>query len=145
MISLLLAVAAPSSAQLPAFLTGCWSMATAAGWTQECWMEPKAGLMLGASREGKGETLRNWEWMNVQQAADGTITFRASPKGGTGATFKADQATATSIRFVNPANDYPQQITYSLKSDHLEAEISKIDGSDAMRWTYRRDGGPSAR
>lgn len=106
-------------------------------------MEPKAGLMIGASREGKGETLKSWEWMNVRQAADGTLTFRASPNGAAGATFKADQVTATSIRFTNAANDYPQRITYTLKDGQLEAEIAKLDGSNAMRWTYRREAGPS--
>ena len=107
-------------------------------------MAPKAGLMIGASREGKGDTLKSWEWMNVRQAADGTLTFRASPNGGAGATFKADQVTATSIRFTNPANDYPQRITYTLRNGQLDAEIAKLDGSNVMRWTYQRQGNSSA-
>jgi hypothetical protein len=140
MIDLL--IAAGAAAQLPAFLTGCWSTSTAEGWTQECWMQPRAGIMLGGSRQGKGDKLNMWEWMNVQEAADGNITFRASPKGAPGATFKAEQATATSITFVNAANDYPQRIRYSIEDGRLEAEISKLDGSDRVRWTFQRDPAP---
>lgn len=139
MISLLLAAAAPATSSIPAFLSGCWATHKSDNWAQECWMQPKAGLMIGASRQGEGETLKSWEWMNIQEADDGSITFRASPNGEPSASFKAEQVTATSVRFINAANDYPQRITYTLKAGELQAEISKLDGGNAIRWTYERE------
>jgi hypothetical protein len=40
--------------------------------------------------------------------------------------------------FANPAHDYPQRIRYWLEGNALNAEISRIDGSKTVRWTYRR-------
>ena len=138
---LVLFAAAADAPALPAFLTGCWERVEAEAWTQECWMEPKAGLMLGASREGKGAKLGIWEWMRIEQAADGAITFYASPRGAPPASFPARTVNAEAIEFVNAAHDYPQRIRYWIKDGQLEAEISKIDGSDPVRWSYRREGG----
>jgi hypothetical protein len=36
------------------------------------------------------------------------------------------------------AHDYPQRIAYVRDGDMLTATISAIDGSKAMRWTFRR-------
>jgi len=44
-------------------------------------MEPKAGLMLGASREGDGDKLSSWEQLRIEQAADGTVTLRGIGPG----------------------------------------------------------------
>src|SRR5215217_2528059 len=82
--AMLLAAAATAGADiavLPAFMTGCWDLVEGDHWTQECWMEPKAGLMLGASREGSGAKLKSWEQLRIEQAPDGKITLYASPRG----------------------------------------------------------------
>ena len=140
MMWLLLAAATDvSPPPMPAFLAGCWERSEAGSWTQECWMEPRGGLMLGAAREGSGETIKIWEQMTIEQAADGAITFYASPRGQGRTPFKAEYVSATEIRFTNPANDYPQRIRYAIKNGKIEAEISLLDGSKPMRWTYTRD------
>src|SRR5215208_2331289 len=77
---LLAAAAAAQAPQLPAFMTGCWNLIDGEHWTQECWMEPKAGMMLGASREGAGAKLKSWEHLRIEQSADGKITLFASPR-----------------------------------------------------------------
>jgi len=121
-------------------MTGCWNLDEGDRWTQECWMEPKAGLMLGASREGSGTRLKSWEQLRIEQAADGAITLFASPGGKPALPFKAARASPTAIEFTNPRHDYPQRIRYELKDGKLEAEISLIDGSKPVRWTYVREG-----
>ena len=138
---LLAAVTDYSPPPMPAFLTGCWERLEGQSWTQECWMEPRGGLMLGAAREGSGETLKIWEQMTIERAADGALTFYASPRGTGRTPFKAEYASATEIHFTNAANDYPQRIRYALKNGKIEAEISLLDGSKPTRWTYRREGG----
>lgn len=137
------AAAAPaaSPAPMPAFMTGCWAQVTGASWVEECWMEPRAGLMIGASREGSGERLVNWEHMTIERTADGSILFHASPRGKGRTPFVLDHASSAEIRFINAANDYPQRIRYLLKDGKLEAEISLLDGSKPNRWSYTRDGG----
>jgi hypothetical protein len=125
---------------MPAFLTGCWERIDGKSWTQECWMEPRGGLMLGAAREGTGETIKIWEQMTIERGTDGALTFYASPRGTGRTPFKAEFVSATEIRFTNAANDYPQRIRYALKNGKIEAEISLLDGSKPTRWTYSREG-----
>lgn len=132
------AAAAAQTPVLPAFISGCWNLNDGAEWTQECWMEPKAGVMLGASRQGAGDTLKTWEQLRIQQSADGKVTYFASPEGQTSVRFEAKSVAANAIEFANAAHDYPQRIRYELKGDRLNAEISLIDGSKAVRWTYVR-------
>ena len=76
-ITLFAAAAAAQTPALPAFMAGCWSLIEGDHWTQECWMEPKAGLMLGASREGTAAKLKSWEQLRIEQSADGKITLFA--------------------------------------------------------------------
>jgi len=139
MILILVAAAAAQPQNLPAFMTGCWNLVEGDHWTQECWMEPKAGLMLGASREGKGDKLKSWEQMRVERAADGSLVLMASPGGRPAVPFKAKNISKTAAEFTNATHDYPQRIRYELKGDKLEAEISRIDGSKAVRWSYVRE------
>ena len=139
MIGRMLAAAAAVQAQpMPAFMAGCWEIAEGDRWTQECWMEPKAGLMLGASREGAGTKLNSWEQLRVEQRTDGSIMFMASPGGRPAVPFKGVSVSPTAAEFTNADNDYPQRIRYELKGGKLVAEISQLDGSKPMRWSYTR-------
>ena len=50
-------------------------------------------------------------------------------------------ARTAEIVFANPQHDYPQRIRYWRDGMDLNAEISTMDGSQAVRWHYRRQGG----
>jgi hypothetical protein len=139
MLTHLLLVTAAQAQPLPSFMAGCWDLVDGEHWTQECWMEPRAGLMLGASREGMGETLKAWEQLRVERSADGTVVLMASPSGRAPIAFKAKTVSSTAVEFRNAAHDFPQRIRYELKDGRLEAEISLIDGSKPVRWTYARE------
>jgi len=136
---LLLAAAAAQVPALPAFMTGCWDLSQGDHWTQECWMEPRAGIMLGASREGKAGDLTSWEQLRIEQASDGKLTLYASPEGREWVPFVARAVSARSVEFINTEHDYPQRIRYELRNGRLMAEISLANGSKARRWTYRRE------
>lgn len=138
-LALLLVAATAQAHPLPEFLSGCWDLIEGDHWTQECWMEPKGGLMLGASREGVGTKLKSWEQMRVEQSSDGKVILFASPHGRAAVPFEARAVSATVVEFANGSHDYPQRIRYELKDGRLEAEISRIDGSKATRWTYVRE------
>ena len=96
--------------------------------------------MIGSGRDGSGDTVRHWEWMRIERAPDGVLTFYGSPKGAAPVAFKAAKADARSITFVNAAHDYPQRVRYELTDSALSAEISLADGSKLNRWSYRRSG-----
>ena len=100
-------------------------------------MEPKAGLMLGASREGNGAKLSSWEQLRIEQSADGKITLYASPRGRAPLPFEGRAVSARAIEFTNASHDFPQRIRYEHKTGRLLAEISLLDGSKPVRWTYR--------
>ena len=143
LILIIIAAAAPVAAPppMPVFMAGCWEQVNGASWVEECWMEPKAGQMIGASREGTGDRLDNWEHMTIERTADGSILFHASPRGKGRTPFVLEHVSGSEIRLTNAANDYPQRIRYSLRDGKLEAEISMLDGSKPNRWTYTREGG----
>lgn len=133
-------LAAAAVAQpMPAFMAGCWHSIDGEAWAQECWMEPKAGLMLGAGREGQGDTLKAWEQMRIVQGRDGKLVLFASPKGRAAVPFEARTVSASAVEFVNAAHDYPQRISFNTNGEKLEAEISLLDGSKPMRWRYVRE------
>ena len=106
--------------------------------TQETWSEPRGGAMLGYSRSGTGERMREFEFLRIQAGADGVPTYYAQPGGGPPVGFRLTAHDATSVTFENPRHDFPQRIRYERQSDTMLATISKLDGSNAMRWRYRR-------
>ena len=122
----------------PVWMAGCWEQAVGDKWTEECWMGPRGGIMLGAARSGRGSLLRNWESTQIVMDHRGGPVFWASPNGAARANFPMVSQGPKEIVFANPAHDYPQRIRYWQEGEMLKAEISLIDGSKAMRWTYRR-------
>ena len=138
---ILLADASAQSLPMPAFLAGCWEYRREEyRWTEECWTSARGGLMMGSGRDGKADSVINWEWMRIERAADGTPTFYASVKGVPSVAFRATAADAKSITFVNAAHDYPQRVRYVRTPIGVDAEISLVDGSNARRWSYIRSG-----
>jgi hypothetical protein len=138
-LALTLPAAALSQQERPAFpawLAGAWSNADGDSWTEEFWTHPRGGIMIGASREGRGETLRTWESIRILRKADGTLAYIPMPNGGTPVEFAMVRQDSRSIEFANPAHDFPQRIRYWREDDRLNAEIALIDGSRAVRWSY---------
>lgn len=137
LIAMLIAAEAPATWPMPSFLTGCWVEEKAQRWTEECWMEPRGGLMLGAGRSGKASKLGDWEWMRIERDATGNPTFYGSPRGVPAVAFVAVSASDKQIEWRNPSHDYPQRIVYRRTAAGLEAEVSLADGSQSHRWSYR--------
>jgi hypothetical protein len=126
---------------MPAFLSGCWEQRIEDRWTEECWTDPRGGLMIGSGRDARGDTINHWEWMRIERAADGGVTFYGSPKGAPAIGFKAIQSDEKSITFVNLSHDYPQRVRYVRSASGIDAEVSLADGSNPNRWSYRRTAG----
>ncbi len=121
-----------------AWLAGHWSREEGERWTEESWTPPRGGVMLGHSRSGRGDRLREFEFLRVQAGADGVPAYIAQPSGLEPVVFPLVGRDGTSATFENPAHDYPQRITYARDGDTLTATISLIDGSKPIHWTFRR-------
>ena len=133
-------IAAPLAAQEPApfpsWMAGAWTLSDGDRWTEEFWTHPRGGLMIGASREGQGDQLRTWESIRILRKPDGALAYVPMPNGGPAIEFALVRQDERSIEFANPAHDFPQRIRYWREGDTLHAEISLIDGSRAVRWSY---------
>jgi len=71
---------------LPSWMAGCWETHSNGVWVEECWTRPRAGIMLGTGRSGKGEKLFNWEVMQIVRSATNDpagprLTFYGAPSG----------------------------------------------------------------
>ena len=129
---------------MPTFLAGCWERRSGERWTEECWSSARGGLMLGSGRDGVADRVRHWEWMRIERDGDGGLRFYASPKGAGAVAFRATEASADRVTFVNAAHDFPQRVNYVRTTTGIAAEISLADGSKPVRWSYRRSGGPDS-
>lgn len=136
----LLAFAAMLAGQVAdlAWMSGRWEMREGESWTEEVWSEPRAGMMIGYSRSGRGETVREFEFIRLQAGEDGVPVYLAQPGGRAPVAFRLIARDGTSATFENPGHDFPQRIRYSRDGDALTATISAIDGANARSWTFRR-------
>lgn len=136
----LLVLAAPLAAQqradLPSFLAGAWEQREGESWADEFWTPPRAGIMIGAARTGRGEALQVFEHTRIVKKADGTLAFIAQPRGAPPTEFPLVASGPQMVEFANDAHDYPQRVRYWRDGRLLKARISKMDGSDAMEWSY---------
>lgn len=138
-VALLLVAASPAAAiDDLVWMAGQWVSEADGRWTEESWTPPRGGVMLGHSRSGQGDALREFEFIRIAAGADGAIAYIAMPQGGAAVTFRLVRHDAASATFENAAHDYPQRIAYARTGDTLTATISAIDGSKARRWTYKR-------
>ncbi|MCX8475079.1 MAG: DUF6265 family protein [Sphingomonas sp.] len=130
--------------KLPDWMSGCWEQRSGDRWTEECWMPPRGGIMLGNSRSGTGERVSEWETMQIvlnQENGDGPVVrmaFLAAPRGGDRTMFAWSPGDLPGVAFFNAAHDYPQRIRYWREGERLMAETSLADGSKPRRWTYQR-------
>ena len=129
-------LAAEEPAPFPSWMAGAWTLSEGERWTEEFWTHPRGGVMIGASREGQGETLRTWEAIRILRKPDGTLAYIPMPNGGAPVEFALVRQDARSIEFANPAHDFPQRIRYWREGDRLHAEIALLDGSRAVSWSY---------
>lgn len=131
---LLLLGAAPSlSAQAAAkfdlgaasWLGGCWEMRRGPSVTQEMWMAPSGGAMLGVSRNVVRDTVREWEHLMLGPTPSG-LAYVAKPARQAETAFAATQISDSLLVFENPQHDFPQRILYRRRG--ADSVIARIEG-----------------
>jgi hypothetical protein len=120
------------------WMSGRWETGDTESWTEEVWSAPRAGTMLGFSRAGHGGAIGDWEFLRIAAGEDGVPVYWGSPRGRPAVAFRMSEASATGVSFDNGTHDFPQRIRYVRTGDEMVATISKLDGSNAISWTYRR-------
>jgi Domain of unknown function (DUF6265) len=122
------------------WLAGDWQTAPGGrAQIEEHWTKAAGGSMIGMGRTIAGEKTWEFEYLRIEQRADG-IYYVAHPKGQCpGTDFKLTRASATQAVFENPQHDFPKRIIYRKTGDDtLAASIDGGEGSKAMSFTYQR-------
>lgn len=108
------------------WLAGCWTGGSGGRQTEEQWMKPAGGTMLGMSRTvADGKTVE-YEFLQLRQVG-GAITYVAKPSNQSEASFALVTADLASARFENPAHDFPQRIIYTRQADG--SLLARIEGT----------------
>ena len=109
------------------WLVGCWM--TPDGSAQEVWVADSESGLNGFSVSVADNKVSFYETLTIRPGDNGTLVYTAHPSGQASTSFTARELTESSVLFVNPDHDYPQQIRYARASDRLQATISLLDGS----------------
>ena len=117
------------------WLAGCWSSRGSEAGSEEHWLAPAGGSMLGLSRTVvEGKTVAH-EFMQIREIEPGKLAFIARPSGQAEATFPLARLGPNEVVFENPSHDFPQRVIYRLQGDQLQARIEgtedgKVKGVD---------------
>ena len=123
-----------------AWMSGDWQT-PAGGRVQidEHWTQPAGASMMGMSRTVAGDKTVEFEYLRIEQRADG-IYYVAHPKAQCpGTDFKLSRVSSSEVVFENPAHDFPKRIIYRKTADEaLTASIDAGEGTKSMSFGYRR-------
>jgi len=128
----------PTLADL-SWISGDWQ--TAPGGRRQSekhWTAAAGGSMMGVSRTVAGEKTVEFEYLRIEQRADG-IYYVAHPKARCpGTDFKLTSASASEAIFENPQHDFPKRIIYRKTADGLTASIDAGEGSKGMSFVFKK-------
>lgn len=133
------AVQTPTLADL-SWMVGDWQTAPGGrAQIEEHWTQAAGGTMIGMGRTVAGDKTVEFEYLRIEQRADG-IFYVAHPKGQSpGTDFKLTRASATEVMFENPQHDFPKRIMYRKGADDtLTATVDGGEASKAQTFSYRR-------
>ncbi len=119
------------------WLAGHWKGKLGKAVSEEVWMEPAGGAMVGMSRIVAGERMAMFEYMRVEQRPDG-VYFVAQPLGRPATSFKLTKREGQKVVFENPEHDHPKVITYELAGPgKLDAAIEGEVKGKLVRQEFR--------
>lgn len=137
-------IVASASTQTPtiadvSWIAGDWQ--TPAGGRrqiEEHWTTAAGGSMMGVSRTIAGDKTVEFEYLRIEQRADG-VYYVAHPKARCpGTDFKLTRASAGEAVFENPQHDFPKRIIYRKTDDGLTASIDGGEGTKAMLFPFKK-------
>ena len=122
-------LAASARVEQLSWLAGCWASGTESQLSEECWLHPAGGTMLGLNRTATADGAA-FEFLRIARDGDDLVYF-ASPSGRFPPTpFRLVEQGESYAVFANPEHDFPQRITYRLEGDRLTARVeARAEGS----------------
>jgi hypothetical protein len=129
----------PTLADL-AWMAGPWASDKDGTRTDEVWLAPGGGLMLGMNRAVAKGGHTSFEFLRIEQRKDGLV-YVASPGGKGGTDFALMDFGERFALFANPTHDFPKAIRYEL--DAAGALHARISGDAAgkevaMEWIWKK-------
>ncbi len=111
--------------------------------TEEVWLAPRGGTMLGVSRVTKEQRTVFWEQLRIEERAGDGVYYVANPMGRSpGTEFRLTKLGSGFAVFENPEHDWPQSISYGLTD--LEGQLEVV-ASDTQKgeprvetWSFLR-------
>lgn len=129
----------PTLADL-AWMVGDWQSAPGGQrQVEEHWTTAAGGTMMGVGRTVAGDKTVEFEYLRIEQRADG-IFYVAHPKARCpGTDFKLTRASATEAVFENPQHDFPKRVIYRKgEGDSLTATVDGGEGTKAITFSYKK-------
>jgi len=113
-----------------AWMGGCWVAESSDALTEEMWMLPSGGLMVGMARTVRDGRARGHEFL-LLSVKEGLLTYSAHPSGQAAADFGAVDVEEGRVRFENPNHDSPKALEYRrLSTDSIIVGVfGEIDAS----------------
>src|SRR5215203_2551671 len=124
------------------WISGDWQTGPGArAQIEEHWTQAAGATMMGVSRTVAGEKTVEFEYLRIEQRADG-IYYVAHPKARCpGTDFKLTRASATEAVFENPQHDFPKRIIYrKTANDALTASIDGGEGTKTLVFGFKKMG-----
>jgi hypothetical protein len=107
---------------------------------EENWTDAIGGVMFGVGRTVRDGRVLEFEFVRIESSPRGLV-YVAQPKGAPPTEFRLTRNEPNSVRFENPAHDFPQVVRYWMNGpDTLHAEVSATrEGKvTAIRFAYLR-------
>ena len=118
------------------WLAGSWRGEKNSRLSDEQWMVPAGGVMLGMRRAVQKGKPVDYDFIQIREGPGGALFYVLQPSGQKEAAFQVSSMTETTIVFENQLQDYPRKISYSLQSDGSLLTSVEGVGSDGeeKRW-----------
>lgn len=119
-------------------MAGCWVAGSGGNTTEEVWLPPRGGMMIGVVRSVRRGVASGYELLllrsSVNQDTGGppVLIFTADPSGQAATDFRVTRADPGFLRVENPEHDFPQRIEYRRPvPDSLIASVYGAAGDSA--------------
>ncbi|MEM7245028.1 MAG: DUF6265 family protein [Acidobacteriota bacterium] len=122
-----------------AWMAGTWSSEKDGRSSEEHWMPPRGGLMLGLHRDVAGPGRFFFEYLRIEERPDG-IVYLASPGGSAPTPFHLVESRGRRVVFENLEHDFPQRIVYWRVGKTLRARVEDASGEKGMDLSWKLEG-----
>jgi len=115
-----------------AWLAGNWRMEKNGRISEEQWMTPAGGRMLGMGRSTLRGKPVDHRFLQLHEGPGGSLFLIVHGSGWKETVFPMKTLTDTAVTFENQQDEFPQTITYTLQPDGSLGEAMEGQGADQV-------------